>query len=370
LNIYYYHCLNLTFSSAQTLQVVKDYCYLSKHNHKIFLYGFYQNKNDLNDILNFIKDYPNIILFYSENRLIVKLKFLSAILKFKGSKIIVTRHYMKTKKALLFKKVATNCIVFQEMHEESFVYLFKSNVSKTQFDKVIRQLDGVIFTNRSQVIFYKKEFAKTPDFRYIVLPNGVEFEKFQKAVMCRNHILTYVGQFNRWKNIELIFAALSLLPEDFSLRIAGGKNDSASREQIDYLIKKYDLKERVEYKGFVKNSEIVERVLNCSNILLLPLGDNIQSKYLTSPMKLFEYMATKIPVVAVDYPSVSSILCEKGIIFLSQNDPENLSSEILNAVDTKNLDKQIDIMNRCAMKYSYENRSKKYNEFIKTFRSN
>lgn len=367
MNVYYYHPLNLTFSSAQTLQVIKDYCYLSKRNHKIFLYGVYKNKDDLNDILNFVKDYPDVTLFYSENRLIVKLKFLSAVLKFRSNKIIVTRHYRKTRKILLLKTIA-NCIIFQEMHEESFAYLFK-NISKIQFDRIMHRLDGVIFTNRSQVIFYKKEFAEMPDFRYIVLPNGVEFEKFQKAEICENHILTYVGQFNRWKNIELIFAALSLLPEDFSLRIAGGKNDSASREQIDYLIKKYGLKRRVDYKGFVKNSEIVERVLNGSNILLLPLGDNIQSRYLTSPMKLFEYMATKIPVVAVDYPSVSSILCEKGIIFLSKNDPENFAKQILYAVNAENLNERITKMNRCAVKYSYENRSKRYDKFIKIFRS-
>ena len=368
MNIYYYHPLNLTFSSAQTLQVIKDYCYLSRHNHKIFFYGFYQYKNDLDDILSFIKNYPNVTLFYSKtNRLSVKLRFLSAVLKSRANKMIVTRHYRKTRRALLVKKVA-NCMIFQEMHEESFIYLFK-NSSKERFNKSLHKLNGVIFTNMSQILFYKKEFGKTPDFRYIVLPNGVEFEKFQKAEMCKNYILTYIGQFNKWKNIELIFAALRLLPEYFTLRIAGGKNDPSSKEYIDDLTKKYNLKGRIDYKGFVKNSEIVERVLNCSNILLLPLGDNIQSKYLTSPMKLFEYMATKIPIVAVDYPSVSSILCEKDIIFLSYNNPKNFAQQILYAANAKDLNEQILKMNRCVTKYSYENRSKKYDEFIKNFRS-
>ena len=185
MNIYYYHPLNLTFSSAQTLQVIKDYCYLSRHNHKIFFYGFYQYKNDLDDILSFIKNYPNVTLFYSKtNRLSVKLRFLSAVLKSRANKMIVTRHYRKTRRALLVKKVA-NCMIFQEMHEESFIYLFK-NSSKERFNKSLHKLDGVIFTNMSQILFYKKEFGKTPDFRYIVLPNGVEFEKFQKAEMCKN----------------------------------------------------------------------------------------------------------------------------------------------------------------------------------------
>jgi len=338
------------------------------YNHKIFFYGFYQRKDDLDDILNFIKDYSNVTLFYSKtNKLKVKLKFLSAVLGSKTDKIIVTRHYRKTGTALLLKKIM-NFIIFKEMHEESFTYLFK-NSSKGQFDKTLHRLDAVIFTNMSQILFYKKEFGRIPNFRYIVLPNGVEFEKFQKAEMCKNHILTYIGQFNRWKNIELIFAALRLLPEHFTLKIAGGKNDLSSKKYITDLTRKYGLKGRIDYKGFVKNSEIVEKVLDCSNILLLPLGDNIQSKYLTSPMKLFEYMATKIPVVAVDYPSVSSILRERDITFLSHNNPENFAQQILYAANAEDLNEQIAKMNRCAIKYSYENRSKRYNEFIKNFRS-
>ena len=59
------------------------------------------------------------------------------------------------------------------------------------------------------------------------------------------------------------------------------------------IIEKYRLdSSRVIYLGYVDNKEIPNIAFNGSNLLLLPLGDNIQSMYLTSPMKLFEYMST------------------------------------------------------------------------------
>jgi glycosyltransferase involved in cell wall biosynthesis len=104
-------------------------------------------------------------------------------------------------------------------------------------------------------------------------------------------------------------------------------------------------------------------VLDKSHILLLPLGDNIQSKYLTSPMKLFEYMATKIPVLAVDYPSVSSIATEDEI-FLAKNSAKEFANRIVEITKCEYLNKKIAKMNEKAKEFSYENRSKKYYDIL------
>ncbi len=251
------------------------------------------------------------------------------------------------------------------MHEESFPYLFKPHIKKRYIESLLldKSISCLIFTNFSQKVFFKEEFGVLP-IKSKVLPNGVEIEKFCNISMRKNFVLTYLGQFNHWKNIELIFKTLSLLDEKYTLKIAGGKGDRESDIFITNLIKKYHINpSRVNYLGFIDNDNVADKVLNDSNVLLVPLGDNIQSIFLTSPMKLFEYMATKVPILAVDYPSIRLITADK--VFLSQNNAKNFAEQINVICNMRQKDFNFNLVNNVAQKYSYENRSKKFlNEVI------
>lgn len=364
-DIFYYHPLSLSFTSAQTLQVIKDYYYLSKEGgFRVYLYGFWSDRDEFEQVQDFIKD-SNITLLAKKNsgmnRFLTKIYFLIKLISSK-SKFIITRAHQKSFEVLRLKSLLGDCKVIQELHEEAFGYLVGKKISKDKLFDLFLNLDMLIFTNYSQLELYEIEFGCRPD-AYAVLPNGVELERFSKAHMEQNFVLTYLGQFNDWKNVPLLFEALALLDSRFTLRIAGGKNDEKSKRYIKELCDKYRIGERVSYLGFVANEKVVESVLDKSHILLLPLGDNIQSKYLTSPMKLFEYMATKIPVLAVDYPSVSSIATEDEI-FLAKNSAKEFADRIVEITKCEYLNKKIAKMNEKAKEFSYENRSKKYYDIL------
>lgn len=359
-SIFYYHSLDLTFKSAQTLQVVKDAYFLSRLNIEVMLFGVYQDQKDLDSILRYIEDSDVVLIFAKNNhlgKLAVKVKLLLLLL-LNRKKIVITRHYRKLSGLMFLKRFLGGYKVVHEMHEESIPHLFKKNISKERTKKLLLHpnLNCVVFTNDSQLTLFRQEFGVLPSF-YQVIPNGVEIEKFANVQMSNNFVLTYVGQFNQWKNIDLVFAALSLLPEKYSLKIAGGKGDKKSQNLIASLISKYCLDPvRVNYLGFVDNALIPEKVLNNSNILLLPLGDNMQSQYLTSPMKLFEYMSTQIPILAIDYPSVRSIAGNS--VFFSSNNPNDFADQVRKICHKSEFD--FSSMNRIARQYSYQNRSQTF----------
>lgn len=362
--IFYFHSLDLTFKSAQTLQVVKDYCYLSKLGIEVFIFGVFQSQKELDEILEYIQE-SNIRLIANKNTylgsFIAKTRFLFFLFSLKR-KVIVSRHYRKLSTLIFFKRLLRNCRIVHEMHEESIPHLFKAKISKQQSKELLlhADLDCIVFTNYSQLELFEKEFGVLPDL-YKVIPNGVEVEKFKNVSMSSNFVLTYAGQFNRWKNVELIFAALSLLPEKYSLRVAGGKGDEKSQTFIEDLSCQYYIDpNRVDYLGFVENTDIPNKVLHGSNVLLLPLGDNIQSQYLTSPMKLFEYMATQIPVLAVDFPSVR--LIAEDNIFYSANNPDDFADQLKKICHQDKFD--FTTMNNIAKKYSYPNRAKIFAEEV------
>lgn len=367
MKIYYYHPLDLTFKSAQTIQVIKDYCHLSKNGVTVVVYGTYKNESDFSLIQEYISNNSLKIIsrkFTSFGKLVTKVVFFWNMLKSLEKKIIITRHYRKLSSIFFLKKIILNVRIIHEMHEESFPYLFKSHIKKEYIKSLLlnKFLDCLIFTNYSQELFFKQEFGRNPK-NYIVLPNGVEVEKFKDATMSNNFVLTYLGQFNYWKNVELIFQSLSLLDEKYTLRIAGGKGSIEDESYIKDLVKKYDINpSRVNYLGFVNNHEVADKVLKHSNVLLLPLGDNIQSRFLTSPMKLFEYMSTSIPILSVDYPSTRLIATDK--IFFSLNNAKAFSQEITDICNKNKDDFNFNSANSLAQYYSYKNRSTKFQEII------
>ena len=373
MKIYYFHSLYLNFNSSQTIQVIRDYRYLSDEGFDITLSGVYDDDSAYQDISDYIASH-NIKIIAARgtsriSRLLSKLRFILDIFRHaKEQKFFVTRSYQKTHEALFYKSIVPDTHVLMELHEHALPYLVqkKKRVNKSSYEKLFDKVDGLILTNYSQEKVLQDEFSSLP--RYSILPNGVETARFSSAQPPSSKsalpiVITYTGQFSRWKNIELLFQAMALLGDRYQLRIAGGKGDSASENYIHQLAEKYGLARQLDFRGFVRPDKLAESVLEGSSVLLLPLGDNIESKYFTSPMKLFEYMATGIPVVSVNYPSVNLITGE-DTVFLASADPEDFARAIRQAQAVEAGSQRIIRMNKVAASYSYENRASRLSSFI------
>ena len=78
ISILYFHTLDLTFKSAQTIQVVKDYFYLSKLGISVKIYGTYNNQDDYDEVQKYVRGSQVLInarrnSFF--NRLALKIRF-------------------------------------------------------------------------------------------------------------------------------------------------------------------------------------------------------------------------------------------------------------------------------------------------------
>jgi glycosyltransferase involved in cell wall biosynthesis len=86
--------------------------------------------------------------------------------------------------------------------------------------------------------------------------------------------------------------------------------------------------ERVELRGHVPYDR-VPSVLAEASVALLPLPDEPVARLFTSPLKLFDYMAAGVPIVASDLPALREVLRhEQNALLATPGDPESFANAI------------------------------------------
>jgi glycosyltransferase involved in cell wall biosynthesis len=106
--------------------------------------------------------------------------------------------------------------------------------------------------------------------------------------------------------------------------------------------------------------------LKSANVLILPNSAKQDiSRLYTSPLKLFEYMASGVPIVASDIQSLREVLSENSTFFFEADNPESLAQKILYVVnhEAESCEKAA-VAKNAVEEYTWESRSKKILDFI------
>lgn len=371
MNIFYLREIGSGLDSGMTLQILNDYGHLSKNGHDVFVPFACNARDDYLKIEQYVKargfsGFNARCIFHASKylrRLVIVFNALTHLKWKSGVLVIREQKHLHLARIIRFLK---QVILISEMHEDGL----PSGAGKREmkaYQRFVNKLDGIVLTNDSQYNYLNRHGIGLHN--HIVLPNGVDTLAFAQAAGQKEKtekiIITYTGQFSAWKNIPLLFASLKELPPSFRLRIAGGKRNGSSAEYISRLEKKYLVQGRIDYLGFLHPEKLVQEAINGSSVLLVPLGDGIIARHATSPMKLVEYMATAIPVVAVNHPSVTCIAGTESV-HLSSGDPGGFAKAIIAAAsENEDLKQQrIARMNRIAQSYDHSVRAKKFHQWL------
>ena len=202
------------------------------------------------------------------------------------------------------------------------------------FLKRLGKIKGIIvITNNLKKIF---QDSGIPQDMIIVAPDGVDLEEFtikETQQECRKKldlplgkkIVLYTGHLYPWKGAGTLLEAakLSIFNYQFSntLFIFVGGTD----KDVDNFRKAAKGLDNVRIVGRRPHKEI-SYWQRAADVLVLPNPAKYDiSKYWTSPMKLFEYMASGKPVVASDLPSSREILNEKNAVLVEPDNQESLA---------------------------------------------
>jgi glycosyltransferase involved in cell wall biosynthesis len=162
-----------------------------------------------------------------------------------------------------------------------------------------------------------------------VIPNGVDIERFTPAVSAdRSGTFTvgFSGSLKPWHGVETLLEALAiLLSQDPSYRLLV-VGDGPERERLQALTEGLGIGWATSFTGAVDHSA-VPGYLSRMDVATAPYPD--LPDFYFSPLKLFEYLATSIPVVASGVGQVAEII-EDGVtgLLCPPGDPRAMAEAI------------------------------------------
>jgi glycosyltransferase involved in cell wall biosynthesis len=115
------------------------------------------------------------------------------------------------------------------------------------------------------------------------------------------------------------------LPETRVVIVGGQTNWTQDDPDIAELAERarhLGVADRVELRGHVPYDR-VPHALSEASVALLPLPDEPVARLFTSPLKLFDYMAAGVPIVASDLPALREVLRhEENALLARPGDPD------------------------------------------------
>ena len=141
----------------------------------------------------------------------------------------------------------------------------------------------------------------------------------------------YVGQLYPWKGAGLVVDVAGLVPEARFVVVGGTPAGPDGDPDVAALIRRVGeagAGDRVELRGYVPYG-LVPSQLREASVALLPLPDEPVARFFTSPLKLFDYMAAGVPIVASDLPSIREVLRHgENALLATPGDPQAFAAAI------------------------------------------
>ena len=194
--------------------------------------------------------------------------------------------------------------------------------------KVLNSADTIIVTSKTT----KAEFQSITNKPISVITNGYDIENVAKQTLDAKFTLAHIGSFLSDRNPKFLWECLvELLQEipDFKLHLEIKLIGAVSQEVLD-SISESNLNSYLNLLGYVSHHEAIAHQKRSQVLLLIEI--NSQDTKSIIPGKLFEYMVSDRPIIAIgpEGSDFADIIKETNTgVFFNYSEKAKLKSVIL-----------------------------------------
>ena len=165
--------------------------------------------------------------------------------------------------------------------------------------------------------------ACTEGTRVFTVPNGVNVHRITPQPESPGApVVTFVGTLKPWHGVDVLLRARAQAHKDWKLRIIG---DGPMRAELDDLARSLGID--VDFRGAVAPDAIPQHMAGTAiGVAPYPAMDTDSDQYF-SPLKVYEYMAAGLPVVASRVGQLPEIMGESAYL-VPPSDPEALAEAL------------------------------------------
>ncbi|MEM5566263.1 glycosyltransferase family 4 protein [Psychroserpens sp. AS72] len=208
--------------------------------------------------------------------------------------------------------------------------LSKSSAEKHRAleSQVLQSADEIIVTSENT----KKEFLSKTNHPITVITNGYDAHKIERPKKDEKFTLAHIGSLLSERNPKQLWTAVKELIDEnenfrseFQLKLIG-----VVSEDVLQTLKEFQLEAYINTVGYVTHEDAIKAQM-ASRVLLMVEIDSIDTKVII-PGKLFEYMASGTPIMAVGpkESDVETILKSTNTgRYFYYDDKEKIKSQIL-----------------------------------------
>lgn len=240
---------------------------------------------------------------------------------------------------------------------EQYMIPFFRNVfvEKHALPAVLDDMHKFVYSKARGIVvltsFLKKILVDSgvPEEKVLVSHDGVSLNDFKNVInqsearkklnlSQSDFIYGYLGTLKTMgmeKGVKTGIDALEHLPANYKFYVIGG--DPVDVDFYKNYTSTVNKTDRVIFTGRIPTRDR-ELYNSACDALVAPFPVNDHYSYYMSPLKIFEYMASKRPIVVTDLPSLKEVLRDKDTaLFVPPEDPRSLAKAIVNLSDDRSL---------------------------------
>ncbi len=220
---------------------------------------------------------------------------------------------------------------FYEVHDmpRGWLYFYR---------KLLERVRGIVVTNmwkRDNIVrifgiskekmLYEMNAVDVEEFD---IPTTQEEARKELKISTKGPMVLYTGHLYSWKGVDTLAEAAKFLPDGVTVYFVGG-----TEKDVVSFSERFGNLPNIVIIGH-KNHKEMPLWQKAADVVVVPntAKENI-SKYDTSPMKIFEYMASRKPIVATDIPSIREILNDTNALTVLPDDPKAMAQGIMNVLN-------------------------------------